>query len=56
LKPDILSVASMFVSHWDVAVADKVPDALHGRPGIAIAKRTYKAYLDLLSSARWMRA
>jgi transaldolase len=37
-------------------VAGKVPEALHDRLGIAVAKRTYKAYLDLLSSLRWMRA
>jgi len=56
LKPDIASVASIFISRWDVAVAGKVPEALHDRLGIAVAERTYKAYLDLLSSPRWMRA
>ena len=56
LKPDISSVASIFISRWDVAVAGKVPDALRERLGIAIAKRAYKAYLDVLSSPRWMRA
>jgi len=56
LKPDVPSVASIFISRWDVAVTGKVPQALNGRLGIAIAKRTYKAYLDLLSSPRWMRA
>jgi transaldolase len=56
LKPDIPSVASIFISRWDVAVAGTVPEALHDRLGIAVAKRTYKAYLDLLSSPRWMRA
>jgi transaldolase len=56
LKPDIPSVASIFISRWDVAVAGKVPEALHDRLGIAVAKRTYRAYLDLLSSPRWMRA
>ena len=56
LKPDISSVASIFISRWDVAVAGKVPEALHDRLGIAVAERTYKAYLDLLSSPRWMRA
>jgi transaldolase len=56
LKPDIASVASIFISRWDVAVAGKVPEALHDRLGIAVAKRTYKAYLDLLSSPRRMRA
>src|SRR5499426_3614399 len=56
LKPDIPSVASIFISRWDVAVAGKVPEALHDRLGIAVAKRTYKAYLGLLNSPRWMRA
>jgi transaldolase len=56
LKPDVGSVASIFVSRWDVAVSGKVPDALHNQLGIAVAKRTYKAYLGLLSSPRWMRA
>jgi transaldolase len=56
LKPDVGSVASIFVSRWDVAVTGKVPEALNNQLGIAVAKRTYKAYLGLLSSPRWMRA
>ena len=56
LKPDIPSVASIFISRWDVAVADKVSESLHNRLGIAVAKRTYMAYLKLLNSPRWMRA
>ena len=56
LNPDVGSVASVFVSRWDVAVAGKVPAALHNRLGIAIGQRTYKAYRDLLGSARWQRA
>ena len=56
LKPDVRSVASIFISRWDVAVAGKVPEALNDRLGIAIANRIYKAYLSLLSSPRWMRA
>ena len=56
LPPDVGSVASVFISRWDVAVAGKVPEALNNQLGIAVAKRTYKAYLDLLSSPRWMRA
>ncbi|HEV2100708.1 MAG TPA: transaldolase [Stellaceae bacterium] len=55
LNPDVGSVASVFVSRWDAAVIDKVPHALRGRLGIAIAKRTYKAYRSLLSSPRWQR-
>lgn len=55
LNPAVHSVASLFVSRWDVAVADKVPDTLHNQLGIAIANRTYKAYRTLLSSPRWQR-
>ena len=55
LNPYVPSVASLFVSRWDVAVAGKVPAALHEQLGIAIAKRTYKAYRDLLASDRWLR-
>src|SRR5262249_35931093 len=56
LGPDVASVASVFISRWDAAVAGKVPDALINRLGIAIAQRTYKAYCELLSSARYQRA
>ena len=55
LNPDVGSVASVFISRWDAAVMDKVPDALRGQLGIAIAKRTYKAYRTLLDSPRWQR-
>src|SRR5881296_4251509 len=55
LKPEVGSVASVFISRWDVAVTGKVPDALRDKLGIAIAKRTYKAYRDLLGSPRWQR-
>ena len=56
LQPDVASVASLFISRWDVAVTGKVPAELNNRLGIAVAKRTYKAYRDLLTSPRWMRA
>jgi len=55
LNPNVGSVASVFISRWDSAVMGKVPDALHNQLGIAIAKRTYKAYRTLLSSPRWQR-
>jgi transaldolase len=55
LNPDIGSVASVFVSRWDAAVANKVPAPLSNKLGIAIAKRTYKAYRELLGSPRWQR-
>ncbi|MEO7773189.1 MAG: transaldolase [Steroidobacteraceae bacterium] len=55
LDPKVDSVASLFVSRWDVAVKDKVPPGLRNRLGIAIARRTYKAYRDLLASQRWQK-
>ena len=55
LKPDIASVASVFVSRWDSAVAATATDALRNQLGIAMAKRTYKAYRSVLSSPRWQR-
>ncbi len=55
LDPKVGSVASLFVSRWDVAVNDKVPDDLRNRLGVAIAMRTYKAYRDLLASKRWQK-
>jgi transaldolase len=54
-EPKVGSVASLFVSRWDVAVKDKVPAELKNRLGIAIAQRTYKAYLELLDSPRWKK-
>ena len=56
LNPNVASVASVFISRWDVAVAGKVPEKLHNRLGIAIAQRTYAAASALLSSERWRRA
>ena len=56
LNPYVGSVASLFISRWDVAVADTVPDALMDKLGIAVAMRTYKAYRELLGSPRLMRA
>jgi transaldolase len=55
LRPDVSSVASLFVSRWDVAVADKAPE-LTNRLGIAIGQRAYQAYAELLASARYQRA
>ena len=56
LNPVVGSVASVFISRWDVAVAGKVPESLREQLGIAVARRTYKAYRELLASARWQRA
>jgi transaldolase len=55
LDPKVGSVASLFVSRWDAAVKDKVPEGLRNRLGIAIAMRTYTTYRDLLASARWKK-
>jgi len=55
LKPEVGSVASIFISRWDAATAGKVPAMLSNQLGIAIAKRTYKAYRELLGSPRWQR-
>ena len=58
LRPDVGSVASLFISRWDSAVRGKVPDSLNLKDqlGIAIGKSAYKAYRDLMASPRWQRA
>jgi transaldolase len=56
LNPDVCSVASVFISRWDGAVAGKVSTALNNQLGIAMANRTYKAYREVLGSPRWQRA
>jgi transaldolase len=55
LNPAVASVASLFVSRWDVAVDGKVPSELTNRLGVAIGQRAYKAYRKLLASARFQR-
>lgn len=55
LDPKVGSVASIFISRWDVAVKDKVPAELANQLGIAIARRTYQAYRELLVSPRWRK-
>jgi transaldolase len=55
LSPDVRSVASLFVSRWDVAVADKVPAQLRNTLGMAVSKQAYKAYRDILASDRFQR-
>ena len=55
LKPDVSSVASMFTNRWDVAVSGETPESPRDQLGIAIAKRTYKAYRTLLDSPRLQR-
>jgi len=53
LDPRVNSVASLFVSRWDRAVAEKAPPELRNRLGIAIAARAYRAHNELLASKRW---
>jgi transaldolase len=53
LDPRVSSVASLFVSRWDRAVADKVPAELRNSLGIAIGMRTYRAHCELLETKRW---
>lgn len=55
LDPKVESVASLFVSRWDVAVKDEMPPKFHNRLGIAVAAQTDKAYRELLDSHRWRK-
>ena len=55
LDPSVPSVASLFISRWDVAVADEAPAELRNRLGIAVGKRAYRAYRELLDSERMQR-
>ena len=55
LSPDVRSVASVFLSRWDGATMDKVPDTLRDKLGIAVGQQVYKAYRDMLDSDRWQR-
>lgn len=56
LNPDVRSVASLFISRWDGAAADQAPDGLRNQLGLAVGMRTYRAYRELLGSARMLRA
>ncbi|MFQ4149997.1 transaldolase [Arthrobacter sp. LAPM80] len=55
LNPVVASVASVFVSRWDKAVAGRIPGHLQDRLGIAVATQAYQRYLTLLESPRWGR-
>jgi transaldolase len=55
LSPAVPSVASIFMSRWDVAVSGEVPDELHNRLGMAIGYRAYRAYREVLDSQRVQR-
>jgi len=56
LNPDVASVASLFISRWDTAVAANVPATMQNRLGIAVGKQSFKAYRSFLASERWQRA
>ena len=56
LNPNVPSVGSIFLSRWDVATADKVPAALRNKLGLAVGRRAYRSYCELLASPRWLRA
>lgn len=56
LNPCVGSVASIFISRWDVAVADKAPAALSNALGLAIGRKAYSEYMGLIASPRWQRA
>lgn len=53
--PDVRSVASIFVSRWDVAVAPTAPPELRGKVGLAVGHQAYQAYRAVLDSDRWQR-
>ncbi len=55
LSPDVRSVASLFISRWDKATMDKVPERDRDKLGVAIGQQTYKAYRDVIASDRWQR-
>ncbi|HEY5144816.1 MAG TPA: transaldolase [Solirubrobacteraceae bacterium] len=55
LPPDVPSVASLFMSRWDKAVAETAPAELVNLLGLAIGGRAYRAYVELLASPRVMR-
>jgi transaldolase len=55
LDPNVASVASLFISRWDVAISDDVPEELRNRLGVAIGGRAYRAYHELLDSDRMQR-
>jgi transaldolase len=56
LDPKVASVASVFISRWDVAIQERaISEHLRNRLGISIARRAYKSYLELLDSPRWKK-
>ena len=56
LNPNVTSVASLFLSRWDVATVGKVPATLTNKLGLAVGRHAYRSYCELLASPRWLRA
>jgi transaldolase len=54
-NPVVGSVASVFMSRWDVAVQDQVPENLKDRLALAVGLQIYRAYRELMDSERWQR-
>jgi transaldolase len=55
LEPNVQSVASLFVSRWDVAVSEKIHGELRNKLGITVARWAYAGYRELIESDRWQR-
>jgi hypothetical protein len=51
-RKTVVSVASVFVSHWDSAADALLPRQLHGKLGVAIMRQIYASYRNLLASDR----
>jgi transaldolase len=56
MQPVVPSVASVFISRWDVAVQERVPEELRGRLGLSVAARVYARYREVLADPRWQRS
>ena len=55
LNPVVGSVASVFMSRWDKAVADTVPADLQNGLALAVGHDIYRAYREIMDSDRWQR-
>jgi transaldolase len=55
LDPAVGSVASVFMSRWDTAVAKQVPADLVDQLGLAVGLDVYREYRQLMSSDRVQR-
>ena len=55
LDPIVGCVASVFMSRWDVAIANEVPDDLRDQLALSIGKDIYREYRESLDNDRWQR-